>query len=279
MSSPKRGTITLLLILSFTILSLNLPNSLAWIPTEITSNPNNGDPPTIDGILDESWNTIGNYSFHSFPGGRGITLYVQHIKDSIYFLVEVKFVSTAYNTETISLFLSNSTNETETDQIFDKKQITLFNATIQGNESSTYSDYYLGNEGLYLPDSYDEGFEGAAKIGNETDIHRYYEFKIAYQPSTENSTEDSSIKIFEKISIKIGINNTASEETISEAISIQIGPKGISIGEEIPGEFDFNTELYMMIVLISVSVIFGIYGIILISFRAKNPQNKFMEGE
>ena len=147
MSSPKRGTITLLLILSFTILSLNLHSSLAWTPTELTSNPNNGDPPIIDGILDDSWNTIGNYSFHTFPGGRGVTLFVQHVEDSIYFLVEVKFES-AFNTETISLYLSNSTNETETDEIFDKKQITLFNSTIQGNESSTYSDCYLGNEEL-----------------------------------------------------------------------------------------------------------------------------------
>ena len=277
MSSPKRGTITLLLILSFTILSLNLHSSLAWTPTELTSNPNNGDPPIIDGILDDSWNTIGNYSFHTFPGGRGVTLFVQHVEDSIYFLVEVKFI-TSFNTETISLYLSNSTNETETDEIFDKKQITLFNSTIQGNESSIYSDYYLGNDELYLPDSVDEGLEGAARIGNETDTHRYYEFKIEYQPSNDSIYEDSSIKIFEKISIEIGINNTASDETISdEAITIQIGPKGISPIDDEPGVYDFNTELYMMIVLISVSVIFGVYGIILLSIRAKNPPNKHME--
>ncbi|MHA1563233.1 MAG: hypothetical protein ACTSPA_14040, partial [Promethearchaeota archaeon] len=191
--------------------------------------------------------------------------------------VEVKFES-AFNTETISLYLSNSTNETETDEIFDKKQITLFNSTIQGNESSIYSDYYLGNEELYLPDSFDEGLEGAARIGNETDIHRYYEFKIEYQPSNDSISEDSSIKIFEKLSIKLGINNTASDETISdEAITIQIGPKGISSIDNEPGVYDFNTELYMMIVLISVSVIFGVYGVILISIRAKNPPNKNME--
>ncbi len=277
MSSPKRVTITLLLILSFTILSLNLHSSLAWTPTEITSNPNNGDPPIIDGILDESWNTIGNKSYHSLTGNRGITLYVQHVEDSIYFLVEVKF-QTSFNTETISLYLSNSTNETETDEIFDKKQITLFNSTMQGNESATYSDYYLGNDELYLPDSVDEGLEGAARIGNETDIHRYYEFKIEYQPFTEDINEDSSIKIFEKISIKIGINNTVSDEAISDdAITIQIGPKGIAVGDDTPGVYNFNTELYMMIVLISVSVIFGVYGLILISVRAKNPQNKSME--
>jgi hypothetical protein len=278
MSSPKRGTITLLIILSFTILSLNLPNSLAWTPTELTSNPNNIDSPTIDGILDESWNTIGNHSFHSFDGGRGITLYVQHVEDSIYILVEVRF-KTDYDNETISLYLSNSTNETETDEIFDKKQITLFNSTDQGNESSIYSDYYLGNEELYILDSFDEGLEGAAKIGNGTDIHRYYEFKIQYQPSNDSISEDSSIKIFEKISIKIGINNTAIDESVSEAISIQIGPKGISTIDGDPTEYDFDTELYMMIVLISVSVIFGVYGIILISYKAKNPKIKLMEDE
>ena len=278
MSTPKRGTITLILILSFTILSLNLPNSLAWNPTELTSNPNNGDPPVIDGILDESWKTIGNYSFHTFDGGRGVTLFVQHDKDSIYFLIEVKFES-AHNTETISLYLSNSTNETETGQAFDKKQITLFNSTMQGNESSTYSDYYSGIDEMYLPDSNEEGFEGAARIGNGTDIHRYYEFKIELQPSNESITEDSSIKIFEKISIEIGINNTATDETISEeAIIIQIGPKGFSPQDEI-GEYDFNTELYMMIVLISVSAIFGVYGVFLITLRAKNQQHKLMEEE
>ncbi len=277
MSSPKRGTITLLLILlSFTILSLNLPNSLAWNPTELTSNPNNGDPPIIDGILDESWNTIGNKSFHSFDGGRGVTLYVQHVEDSIYFLVEVRFIP-ADNTETISIYLSNSTNETETGQVFDKKQITLFNSTMQGNESSIYSDYYSENEGMYMPDSIDEGFEGAAKIGNGTDTHRYYEFKITYQPSNESILEDSSIKIFEKISIELGINNTVGDETRSEAITIQIGPKGISPIDDDPTDYDFNTELYMMIVLISVSVIFSVYGIILISFKVKNQQNQLME--
>ncbi|QEE14887.1 hypothetical protein DSAG12_00708 [Promethearchaeum syntrophicum] len=277
MSSPKRGTITLLLILSFTILSLNLPNSLAWTPTEITSNSNLENPPVIDGILDESWNTNGNKSFHTFgDGGRGITLYVQHDLDYIYILVEVKFVTT-YNTETISLYLSNSTNETETGEIFDKKQITLFDITNQGNES-TYLDYYLSDEELYIPDSLDEGFEGAAKIGNGTDTHRYYEYKLDYQPLTENLTEDSSIKVFEKLSINIGINNTETDETISnEALSIQIGPKGIDIGDDTISDYDFDTELYMMIVLISVSVIFGVYGIILISVRAKNPQYKFME--
>jgi len=277
MSSPKRGTITLLLILSITILSLYIPKSLAWTPSEITSNPNNGDPPVIDGIMDESWNSIANRSFHTFQGGRGITLYVQHTEDSIYFLVQVKFES-SYNTETISLYLSNSTNETETGQIFDRKQITLYNSTMQGNESSTYSDYYLGNEELYLPDSVDEGFEGAAKIGNGTDTNRYYEFKIGLQPSNESIFEDSTIKIFEKISIKIGINNTLIDETISdEAISIQIGPKGISIGDTTPGEYDFNTELYMMIVLISVTTLFGVYGIILLSIKIKNQSINTME--
>ena len=276
MSSPKRGTITLLIILSFTILSLNLPNSLAWIPTELTSNPNNDEPPVIDGIFDESWNTIGNKSFHSFPGGRGVTLYVQHVEDSIYFLVEVKFISTEHNTETISLYLSNSTNETETGQAFDKKQITLFNSTMQGNESSIYSDYYSEIEDIFLADSFDEGFEGAARIGNESDTNRYYEFKIEFQPSNESIVEDSSMKIRETMSIKLGINNTATDETVSEEITIQIGTK-VNLIDDGVGEYDFDTELYMMIVLISVSVIFGVYGITLILFRAKNPQNKLME--
>ncbi len=276
MSSPKRGTITLLLILSFTILSLNLPNSLAWTPTDLTSNPNSGDLPIIDGNLDESWDTIANKSFHTFLGGKGVTLYVQHAEDSIYFLVEVKFISTEYNTETISLYLSNSTNETEIGQTFDKKQITLFNSTIQGNESSTYLDYYSEIEDIYLLDSIDEGFEGAARIGNGSDTHRYYEFKIAFQPSNESIDTDSSMKIREKMSIKLGINNTATDEIVSEEITIQIGTKLHLIDDGI-GEYDFDTELYMMIVLISVSVIFGVYGITLILFRAKNPQKKLME--
>ena len=276
MSSPKRGTITLLLILSFTILSLNLPNSLAWTPTDLTSNPNSGDLPIIDGNLDESWDTIANKSFHTFLGGKGVTLYVQHAEDSIYFLVEVKFISTEYNTETISLYLSNSTNETETGQTFDKKQITLFNSTMQGNESSTYLDYYSEIEDIYLLDSIDEGFEGAARIGNGSDIHRYYEFKIAFQPSNESIDTDSSMKIREKMSIKLGINNTATDEIVSEEITIQIGTK-LNLIEDGIGEYDFDTELYMMIVLISVSVIFGVYGITLILFRAKNPQKKLME--
>ena len=275
MSSPKRGTITLLLILSFTILSLNLPNSLAWTPTDLTSNPNSGDPPIIDGNLDESWDTIANKSFHSIPTDRGVTLYVQHDEDSIYFLVEVKFKS-AYNAETISLYLSNSTNETETGQTFDKKQINLSNLTMQGNESSTYLDYHSEIEDIYLLDSIDEGFEGAARIGNGSDTHRYYEFKIAFQPSNESIDTDSSMKIREKMSIKLGINNTATDEIVSEEITIQIGTKLHLIDDGI-GEYDFDTELYMMIVLISVSVIFGVYGITLIFFRAKNPQKKLME--
>lgn len=275
MSSPKRGTITLLIILSFTILSLNLPNSIAWTPTELTSNPNNIDSPVIDGILDESWNTIGNHSFHTFDGGGGITLYVQHVEDFIYILIEVMF-KTEHDNETISLYLSNSTNETETDEVFDKKQITLIGSTDQVNETSTYSDYYLGNGELYIPDYIDEGFEGAARTGNGTDIHRYYEFKIDFQPSNDSIDSDSSMKIREKMSIKVGINNTANDETISDGpITIQIGPKLTPIDDE-PGIYDFNTELYMMVVMISVSVIFGVYGIILFSIRAKNPQHKLM---
>ena len=277
MSSPKRGTITLLIILSITILSLNLPNSLAWTPTELTSNPNNIDSPVIDGILDDSWNTIGNHSFHTLADKGGITLYVQHVEDSIYILVEVKF-ETELN-ETISLYLSNSTNETETDEVFDKKQITLFGSTDQANETSTYSDYYLGNGDLYIPDYVDEGFEGAARTGNGTDFHRYYEFKIDFQPSNESIDIDSSMKIREKLSINVGMNHTTNDETISDGpITIQIGPKLTPIDSE-PGIYDFNTELYMMVVMISVSVIFGVYGIILISIRAKNPQHKLMGEE
>ena len=254
----KKGISSILLfLLTVSLILTSISQTTAWSDDKITSSP--GDEPTIDGIMDEPWDesTI-NQSYYTFSGDRRITLYVLHHSDTIYFLVEVKF-ATSQETETISIYLSASSDDSEED-FLDKKQITMENSTQKGNETSTATDLYRVDEDIYTADSEVDGFEGDAGIGDLN--YRYYEFAIKLSPDDE--TQDNIFDFTEDYSIKVGINNTLTDEVQTDPIMIQIGPKSIEAEEEI-GIFDFDTELYIRIVIGIILGIFGVFGILVLN--------------
>jgi hypothetical protein len=251
--------IIVLVFLSFNIIASSIGVSKAWTGSDLTSNP--GTAPTIDGIKDDSWsdNDVNN-SYHEFSGGRRISLFVQHQGNYIYFLIEVKFIPNG-NSETISIYLAE--NEADSENFLDKKQITMINSTQKGNESSSSLDLYEKTTGSYVADENDD-FEGAAAIGS---VYRYYEFKIEVNPT--NASQDATITFSKKHAIKIGLNTTSSDEVITPMLLIQAGPANtISAGYE-GGEFQFNDELYIRIVLyISLTIVLT-FGLVVIFSRNK----------
>ncbi|MHA2001452.1 MAG: hypothetical protein ACTSVU_05105 [Promethearchaeota archaeon] len=273
----KRLSITISILIAFTILSTGLILGAAqdnnWSVSELTSNTSVA--PVIDGVKDSTWNNA-NSSQYEYDNGQKIDLYVQHDSDNIYFLIVAKFATTQY-AETFSVFLSNS-NDSE--GIFDKKQITLFNASSRDNDSSQYFDSHEYSGGPdYALDTNDEGFIGVAGYSNNSeDVYRYYEYKIQMVPSNNISAdEDVHLQGFMNYAIKIGFNSTsASTEVLSNSLLIQIGPKSTG-GENTVGTYNFKADVYIMVVMIVVSVITGIYGIAVIASKSKVGNIKFEE--
>ena len=272
MMSYKRNSTTYLLVLIISLTSflsvLTFVQGNTWgESTEITSNVGS-EAPEIDGIMEESWSTA-NLTYGDFGSDIRITLYVQHFNENLYFLIIAKFAAEA-DEETFSIYLSDS-NDTE--DIFDKKQITMQNASESGNESSTATDLFKPEESdEYLADLELEGFLGAAKYHiNGTDeeaYYRYYEYEIAMTPSNASASEDTEIIGFFNYAIRIGYNSSSNEENLSDVILVQVGPKGYAEDKRI-GELDIDTKLYINIVLMIVTVIFGSFGIALITSKSK----------
>lgn len=272
MMSRKRNSITYLLVLIISLTSflsiLTFAQGATWSETEITSNV--GSALNIDGIMEDSWtNTNINFTHFEFESSEAgsITLYVQHYGDYLYFLIIAKFL--AVTEETFSIYLSDS-NLTE--DIFDKKQITMTNASESGNESSNALDFFKPEDSdEYSIDLEDEGFEGVARYGtNETNLdYRYYEYKIKMAPSNESASEDTEIIGYFNYVIQIGYNSSSGgEEELTDSLLVQVGPKVFAEDVRI-GELDIDTKLYINVVLIIVTVIFGSFGIALISSKSK----------
>ena len=267
--SRTRSYILFFFLFSVFLFSFSIHQSSAqdpgWALTEITSNP--GIAPSIDGIKEPTWGDEANITYYDFEGGRRLTFYVQHVGKFLYFLIELKFRIEQDPHETISLYFASSN---KTNDIMDKKQITLFNATTFGNSSSIARDLYKKSGGNYTLNTKTENFEGAASVAEST-LYRYYEYKIRMNSTTTNKTEDAVFEIYNNYALKVGINttNNLGEEAISDVLLLQIGPKSVIAPTSPIGIWDFDLKVYILIVLIVVTSIFGIYGIGLFSVRSK----------
>ena len=83
--------------------------------------------------------------------------------------------------------------------------------------------------------------------------------------------------IYNTYSIKVGFNSTATiTEDISSVLLIQLGPKSDYEDTTITA-FHFNTDLYILIVLICVSSVFGVYGIFILQSKKKIGEFKQLE--
>jgi len=259
----KRSSFTFLIIFSI-LLGILVSNVTAqddtWSREEVTSNP--GFAAIIDGEKEDDWSSNVNFTDYVLNGLQ-FKVFVQHFGDYLYFLVEARF-TTQTQDETVSLYFA-STNQTS--DINDKKQITIFNASQSGNETSNFTDYYLSSS-EYQIDQNDLGFTGAGAIGESN--FRTYEFKILLEPEENSSTEDVELNIYNNYAVQLGYNNSDDDtERISETLLVQIGPKSSAGIEGEIGEFDFNTELYIIIVLIIVSVFTIGYGVAVFTSKQK----------
>ncbi|WP_457556664.1 hypothetical protein [Candidatus Harpocratesius sp.] len=259
----KRNSFFVLIIFSLflgALIQVVSAQDETWSRPEVTSNP--GFEAVIDGVKEESWGFKVNSSSYVLDGLQ-FKVFVQHYNQYIYFLVEARFTTEVQN-ETVSLFLSQSN---QTISFLDKKQITIFNASESGNESSTFSDYYL-NSDSYVVDQFDLGFNGAAGIGENG--YRIFEFKILLQPEENSTTEDVTLNVYKNYAIELGYNNSNSDEVkISDPLLVQIGPKSSASTEGEIGEYNFDSELFILIVLIIVSVFVLSYGGLLLATKKK----------
>jgi hypothetical protein len=262
--------LTILFLSLLSNFSLTLAQGNNWSQLTVVSSQGD-DEPVIDGLMDEGW-TEQNSSLYEFDNGRDIILYAQHTVDYLYLFITTQYINT-FAEETFSIYLSNSDDATE---IFDKKQLTMFNASDSGNEFSEISDYYQNSTAEefvpedFVIDEYGVHFEGAAAFSNLTVDFRNYEFKIPLSPIGENESEDASLNLFSSYAIKVGYNSTGIiDESISKELIIQLGPI-IDIDDDlIEGEWNFNEGLYILIVLITVSTIVVGYGGMVFSSKKK----------
>lgn len=269
----KRNSFLILVIFSLflgTLIHTISAQDETWSRPEVTSNP--GFEPVIDGIKEDSWGPNINSSVYVLDGLQ-FKLFVQHFEDSIYFLIEARFTTDVQN-ETVSLLLSQNN---QTSEFLDKKEITIFNASESGNESSTFSDYYLSSD-TYVFDQFEGGFSGAGGIGENG--YRIFEFQILLKPENENSSqEDITWDVYKNYAVELTYNNSNNDEIkISEPLLVQIGPKSSANPEGVISEYNFNSELFILIVLIVVSVFVIGYGFMLLSTK-KRQGISFIEEE
>ena len=259
----KRNSFLILVIFSLflgTLIQSISAQDETWSRPEVTSNP--GFEPVIDGVKEESWGPSVNSSVYLLDGLQ-FKVFVQHYEQSIYFLVEARFTTKVQN-ETVSLLLSENN---QTVELLDKKEITIFNASEAGNESSIFTDYYLSSDN-YIPDQFEAGFTGAGAIGESG--YRIYEFQILLEPDENSSTEDITWNVYKNYAVELVYNNSNSDEIkISDPLLVQIGPKSSTNTEGVISEYKFNSELYILIVLIIISVFVIGYGFMLLSTKKK----------
>ena len=255
--------------------SLTIAQGNNWSPSTVVSSQGEVEP-VIDGLKDEGWSEQ-NSSLYEFDNGRNIILYAQHTSIYLYLFITAQYRNT-FAEETFSIYLSNSDDPTE---LFDKKQITMFNASDNGNEFSEISDYYLNSSSdpeEYVHDEYGVHFEGVAAFSNSSVDFRNYEFKIPLSPTAENESEDGSLNLFSSYAIKVGYNSTGIiDESLSKELFIQLGPKSDIVDDDDTGDYNFNEGLYILIVLITVSTVVTAYGGFLFSSKKKGGDISVLE--
>ncbi|UYP46447.1 hypothetical protein NEF87_002732 [Candidatus Lokiarchaeum ossiferum] len=267
MMSRKSISISILLLFSVSIISSSILMGSAqsgnWSRTEIISN-NLSNSPEINGNIDDSWLAEGINSSVCYLDLQ-FKLFVQHDENNLYFLIETDFICTS-SSETFSIQISS---DNSSENFYDKKQITMLNADEKGNETSTSQDLFL-SDGEYVTDSDASStvsFEGKARYSNTTNPEtRYYEFKV--KSNSTNSSQDAIIVGRGTYAIKVGLNFTNEVIYESDPLLIQIGRESSATDDTVI-EVDINVEKYIIIVMISVSSIFVVYGLVLMSSKSK----------
>jgi len=259
----KRYSVVFLMLFASSILLSSISSGHAWSKPEMIV-PGSTSAPQIDGIKDDLWaGTTVNVTYHTFPTRNSpISLSATTNGGYVYILIETNFISNQQN-ETISLYLGSTNQTTDNDTVFfDKKMITFFNATQFGNESSAAVDFYRTDAGNYSADEVVDAFKGAAKFANEARNPRIYEFAI---PLTAlNASYDITWIMGKNYALKVGINNSLTDEEISVPILLQLGPRlGFTEGG-VAGEYKFDTVLYLKIVMVVIAVIYGIVGVVIV---------------
>lgn len=266
----KRYTIVFLMLFASSIFLSSFISVHGWSKPVLIV-PGSTEAPIIDGIKDDLWtgNSV-NVTRHQFTSRSSpITLYATTYGGFIYFFIEAEFTSLE-NNESISLYLG-STNQTTTNAsvFMDKKMVTMVNITQYGNHTSFPTDFNL-RDGNYSVDDVTDAYNGKAGFASTAGTYRNYEFAIPLTAPV-NSTNDVTWYMGRNYAFKVGINNTDSDEEVSEVFLIQIGQR-LGLSEEEIGEYKFDTELYLKIVMIIVLILWGFIGaVVLISKKNIEP--------
>ncbi len=266
---------SILIAIFISTMAMNVVTVRGWTSSqELTSNTATYVP-VVDGVKN---NTVWldervNWTSHNLEPPQ-FNFYVQHTSDSLYVLIELKgFIATS-SEEICSIYISSS-NQTEDDDFIDKKQITLYNATEKGNETSEFKDLYL-DDADYVEDEGDSKSFGAAKYGAEQD--RIFEFNISRV--AENATQNTNLTTSFNYAFKVGFTSGGNEK-VTPPLLIQVGPK-IGEDEEEIGEYNVNWVIFNKVVHWIVLVIMGIFGLMIIKNYSmvknlKADADKYME--
>ncbi len=235
---------------------------------ELTSSPSNA--PTLDGVLGDDWRGPNvNNSFHNLPGNIPIRFYVLHNGSSIYFAVHVRF-NTTINDESLILYLSKNGSVNEQD-LFDRKAVFVTNASGSQNASVVDKKDYYRNPDTESSDLWLEDTESAkwnVSVGKDELGYRVYEFQIPLTP--ENDSENVKINVGNQYTIVVSFaqNHNFQDEKKSAPLILQVGPKGLAGNDEI-GEFKIDKEKFIQVTEIVLAVIFGLFGVLLITTKSK----------
>ena len=207
-----------------------------------------GDPPKIDGDIDDSVNEWKNANkIHINLTDLPIDLWVMQDDSELFISVQVDLEFSAHNsTEFIALLISNSSSENQED--FIDAKIVQF-SDIQTNKF-VYLDYEINNS-LFLNDTYSHG-EGAGKLDGKVSV---YEFSIPIkQPLADGYEEDAFLEYEKSYALNITYGKTPSY------------PDGI-IKSEIVLIYIFEPSVpeplyFDVILIVLVLVVFSIVGVL-----------------
>ncbi|MFX1280629.1 MAG: hypothetical protein ACFFA3_14730 [Promethearchaeota archaeon] len=215
-------------------------------------NPNFGEAPIIDGIIDDStneWNDAVKTKVDLID--LPIDLWVMQTKKDLFISIQLDIVGEYHNeTEFFGLLISTNSSENLEDFI-DAKIIQFIN--ISANEFN-YLDFHINNS-VFLNDTNHNG-DGAATLEGDVSI---YEFSIPIeQAGTNGDTEDSILEYDNSYAFNITYGEVPSYPQgiiKSQTVLININP---------PSEREIIiTDLVLMvfsiIVYSSIGVLFGFY--------------------
>jgi hypothetical protein len=230
--------------------------------------------PVIDGVKDPSWESRDenvNVTDYDFSGNRSIRLYTKHSDWAVYFLVEVKFESTNFQYETMSIYISNFTAPSA-QNFTDKKQITISGANKKdGSDTYTSLDLHNTNHTTWTLDATSSSFKGAGKVQtNGSNIGwRFYEYQMNFSAPV---AENVPFILGNSYAIKFGLNNSNDPltEVVSTPLNVTLIMKNLG-GSTVAGEYKFDPKIFIQVVMIIIACFVGLFGVlVLVSKRNIN---------